>query len=131
MDFQHPLRVQPWAGSGTQCWEQAARPGAGQGVQVSAGILKELGIALLDAQEIHGSTSSCPIPGWPIALSSLGHNQPLLQDPGSASLQDIQKGRETLKNLFPSQKTVLSILDLSQVKRHQDMGVYSPAQWDL
>lgn len=51
---------------------------------------------------------------WPIALSSLGHTQPELRDPCSASLQDtdLQKGREALRDLSPSQKTVLSVLDL-------------------
>lgn len=42
---------------------QDARPGAGQGVQHSAGMLQELRIPLPDVQEIHGSTTSCVRPG--------------------------------------------------------------------
>lgn len=57
MDFQQLLRVQPLVGSGTQCWEQDARPEGGQGEQLSAGILQELGIPLLAVQETHGSMS--------------------------------------------------------------------------
>lgn len=94
-----------WTGSTAPCWNPAGIGNCSPGCTGNTWIHQQL------PHPQNGLLHSVP---WDTA------------SPCSASLQDLQKGRETLGNLSPSQNAVLSILmTQSQVKYHQDIGGYS------